>query len=119
MKISVFPTILLIIATVAIGYLAYDIAHTHSDPNEIIVGVGTGISILMTLGCLLSLSLKDYRLNINMKAWSGVAFVVIAITNLCYAAFGVSMPYYIIVIALLLVIHLWVVYKLVLEQKNK
>lgn len=119
MKISVFPTILLIIATVAIGYLAYDMAYTHSDPNEIIVGVGTGISILMTLGCLLSLSLKDSRLNINMKSWSGVAFVVMTIVNLCYAGFGVSMPYYIIVIALLLVIHLWVVYKLVLEQKNK
>jgi hypothetical protein len=92
MMISIFPTILLIIATVAIGYLAYDIVHTHSDPNEIIVGVGTGISILMTLGCLLGLSLKDSRLNINMKAWSGVAFVVMAVVNLCYAGFGVSMP---------------------------
>ena len=119
MKISIFPTILLIIATVAISYLAYDMAHTHSDPNEIIEGVGTGISILITLGCLLSLSLKDSRLNINMKAWSGVAFVVIAIVNLFYAGFGVSMPYYVIVIVLFLVIHLWVVYKLVLEQNKK
>ncbi len=119
MKISIFPTLLLIIATAAISYLAHDMAHTHSDPNEIIVGVGTGLSILMTLGCLLSLSLKDSRLNINMKAWSSVAFVVMAVVNLCYAGFGVSMPYYIIVIGLLLVIHLWVVYKLVLEQKNK
>lgn len=118
MKVSVFPTILLIIATVAIGYLAYDMAHTHSDPNATIVGVGTGISILITLGCLLGLSLKDSHLNINMKAWSCVAFVVIAMVNLCYAGFGVSLPYYIIVIALLLVIHLWVVYKLVLEIKN-
>ena len=117
MKISVFPTILSLIATGAIAYLAFDIAHTHSDPNEIIVGVGTGISILMTLGCLLGLSLKDSRLNINMKAWSVVAFVVITIVNLCYAGFGVSMPYYVIIITLLLIIHLWVVYKLVLEQK--
>ena len=119
MKISLFPTLLLIIVTVAIGYLAYNMAHSHANPNEIIVGVGTGISILMTLGCLLGLSLKDSRLNINMKAWSGVAFVVITIVNLCYAGFGVTMPYYIIVIALLLVIHLWVIYKLVLGQKNK
>lgn len=99
------------------AYLSYDMAHTHSDSNEIIFGVGTGISILMTLGCLLSLSLKDSRLNINMKAWSVVAFVVITIVNLCYAGFGVSMPYYVIIITLLLIIHLWVVYKLVLEQK--
>jgi len=118
MKISIFPTILLIIATVAIGYLAYDVAHTHSDPNEIIVGVGTGISILMTLGCLLGVSLKNSRLNINMKAWSSVAFVILAAVNLCFAAFGATMPYYAIVIALLMVIHLWVVYKLVIEQNK-
>ena len=116
MKISIFPTLLLIIAAVAISYLAYDMAHTHSDPNEIIVGVGTGISTLMTLGCLLGLSLKDRRLNINMKAWSIVAFVVVAIVNLCYAGLGVSLPYYIIVITLLMVVHLWVVYKLKSEQ---
>lgn len=119
MKISVFPTTLLIIATVAIGYLAYDIAHTHSDPNELFVGIGTALSVLLTLGCILGLSLKDSRLNINMKAWSGVAFIVVAVVNLCFAAFGVTMPYYVITIALLLVIHLWVAYKLILEPKNK
>lgn len=112
MKISVFPTLLLIIVTVAVGYLAYDMAHTHSDPNDIIVGVGTGISILLTLGCVIGISLKDSRMNINMKAWSGVVCIVVIVTNLCFAGFGVAMPYYIIAIALLLVIHLLVVYQL-------
>ena len=119
MKTSVFPTILLIIATVAISYLAYDMAHSHSDTNEIIVGVGTFFSILLTLGCLLGMSLKDSRLNINMKAWSCVACIVMAAVNICFAAFGVTMPYYVIVIALLMVIHLWVIYKLVSKQKEK
>ena len=119
MKTSVFSTILLIIATVAISYLAYDMAHSHSDTNEIIVGVGTFFSILLTLGCLLGMSLKDSRLNINMKAWSCVACIVMAAVNICFAAFGVTMPYYVIVIALLMVIHLWVIYKLVSKQKEK
>ncbi len=96
----------------AVGYLAYDMAHTHSDTNDIIVGVGTGISILLTLGCVIGISLKDSRININMKAWSGVAFIVLIVVNLCFAGFGVAMPYYIITIALLLVIHLLVVYQL-------
>ena len=115
MKISVFPTLLLIIVVVAVGYLAYDMAHTHSDPNDIIVGVGTGISILLTLGCVIGISLKDSRMNINMKAWSGVACIVVIVTNLLFAGFGVAMPYYLIVVSLLLVIHQWVIYKLVLE----
>ena len=115
MKVSLFPTILVIIASAAIGYLAYDMAHADSDPNELIVGIGTGFSILLTLGCVLGISLKDTRMNINMKAWSIAAFVILAAVNLCFAGFGVSMPYYVIVIAILLVIHIWVVYKLVIE----
>ncbi len=115
MKISVFPTLLLIITTVAIGYLAYDMAHSHADPNELLVGIGTGLSVLLTLGCVIGISLKNSRMNINMKAWSGVAFIVLIAVNLCFAGLGVSMPYYLIVISLLLIIHLWVIYKLVLE----
>ena len=115
MKISLFPTLLLIIVTVAIGYLAYDMAHSHADPNELLVGIGTGLSVLLTLGCVIGISLKNSRMNINMKAWSGVASLVMIVVNLCFAGFGVSMPYYVIIISLLLVIHLWIIYKLVLE----
>lgn len=115
MKISVFPTLLLIITTVAIGYLAYDRAHSHADPNELLVGIGTGLSVLLTLGCVIGISLKNSRMNINMKAWSGVASLIMIVVNLCFAGFGVSMPYYVIIISLLLVIHLWIIYKLILE----
>lgn len=112
MKISVFPTLLLLIATAAIGYLAYHIAKSNNDPNNIIVGVGTGVSVLLTLGCVLGLSIKKGRLNVNLKAWSVSTFIVIVIVNLCFAVFSVSMPYYAIVISLLLVIHLWVIWKI-------
>ena len=112
MKISVFPTLLLIIVVVAIGYLAYDMTHSRADASELLVGIVTGFSVLLTLGCVIGISLKNSRMNINMKAWSIAAFVVMTIVNLCFAGFGVSMPYYIIVLALLLVIHLWVVWKL-------
>lgn len=113
MKISVFPTLLLIIVVVAIGYLAYDMAHSRADTNELLVGIGTGMSVLLTLGCVIGISLKNSRMNINMKAWSGVASLVMIVMNLCFAGFGVAMPYYLIVMSLLLVIHLWVIYKLV------
>lgn len=112
MKISAFPTLLLLIVTAVIGYLAYHMAHSNSDPNDIISGIGTGISVLLTLGCIMGLSFSDSRVNTNLKAWSIAAFVVMLIVNLSFAGFGVSMPYYAIVLALLLVIHLWVVWKL-------
>ena len=100
---------------VALGYLAYDMAHKHSDSSDIIVGIGTGLSVLLTLGCVIGISLKRSRMNINMKVWSGVACIIVIVANFCFAGFGVIMPYYVIVISLLLVIHLWVVYRFVLE----
>lgn len=113
MKISVFPTLLLIIVVVAISYLAYDMGHSRADASELPVGIVTGFSVLLTLGCVIGISLKISRININMKAWSIAAFVVMTIVNLCFAGFGVSMPYYLIVVSLLLVIHFLVIYKLI------
>ena len=98
---------------VAIGYLAYDMAHSRADASELLVGIVTGFSVLLTLGCVIGISLKNSRMNINMKAWSGAAFLVVLVVNLCFAGFGVAMPCYLIVMSLLLVIHLWVIYKLV------
>ena len=112
MKISAFPTLLLLIVAAAIGYLAYHLADSKADTNDILVGIGTGVSILLTLGCVLGVSIEDGRKNVNLKAWSVSAFIVVVVVNLCYAGFGVTMPYYVIVLALLLVIHLWVVWKL-------
>ena len=112
MKISVFPMVLLLIVAFTIGYLAYHLANSNSDINDMVVGVGTGISVLPTLGCVLGVSMEEDRKNVNMKAWSIMAFLIVLIVNFCYAGFGVSMPYYIIVLALCLVIHLWVVWKL-------
>ena len=112
MKISAFPTVLMLIATAVISYLVYHIANSNSDPNDIVSGIGTGISVLLTLGCALGISFDDKRANINLKAWSIVAFLIMVIVNLFFAVLGVSMPYYVIILALLLVIHLWVVWKL-------
>lgn len=119
MKISVFPALLTLIVLLAIGYFAYHLANSNSDANGLIVGIGTGISVLLTLGCVMGLSLlNEGRMNVNLKAWSAAAFVVMTIVNLCFAGFGVSMPYYVIVLALLLVIHLWVVWKLSTVEDN-
>ena len=112
MKLSVFPALLTLIVTLAIGYLAYHLANSNSDANDLIVGIGTGISVLLTLGCVMGVSLNEGRMNVNFKACGIATFVVMTTVNLCFAGFGVSMPYYVIVLALLLVIHLWVVWKL-------
>lgn len=104
MKISYFYLLLSIIATAIIGYLAYYIAHANNDPNDIVVGIGTAISVFATLGTGISLSLESSKVNVNMKVLCLVSFILLMIVNFCYAGFEVSMPYYAIVIGLLLII---------------
>lgn len=104
MRISNFYLLLSVIAMAIIGYLAYYIAHTNNDHNDIIVGIGTAISVISTLGAGISISHGSSKVNVNMKVLCLVSFVLLMIVNFCYAGFGVSMPYYVIVIGLLLII---------------
>ena len=80
MKISIFPTLLTLIVLLAISYLAYHLANSNSDANDLVVGIGTGISVLLTFGCVMGLSLNEGRMNVNLKAWSVVAFVVMTLS---------------------------------------
>lgn len=112
MKVSVFPSILTLIVSLTICYLAYYLADSHSDPNTTLVCIVTFLSSLLTLGCVMGLRVKNDRMNVNVKIWGVVAFLVTTITNLCFAFWGVSMPFYVILIVLLLSIHFGIAWKL-------
>ena len=108
MKISWFYVFLSLIVAVALAWLAYDIANDEKNNLDILVAIGTGITVLMTLGGAIALRLENTRVSINQRVWSGVMFVVMLISNFCFAGFGVKMPWYPVVITCLLVIHLGV-----------
>lgn len=108
MKISWFYAFLSLIVAVALAWLAYDIANDEKDNLDILVAIGTGLTILITLGGAIALKLENTRVSINQRVWSGVMFVVILVANFCFAGFGVKMPWYPVIIACLLVIHLGV-----------
>ena len=112
MKISLFPLVLALIVALALGYLAFYLANSRSDHNDVIVGIGTVISTVLTLGCTVSLSTSNDRINTNLRVMSNAMFFATIVANLCFAALGVLMPFYLIVIVLLLVIHIGVVWKL-------
>lgn len=95
-----------------IGYWTYYIAHSNKDYNDIIVGIGTAISVIATLGAGISISHENSKVNTNMKVLCLVSFVLLMIVNFCYAGFGVSMPYYVIVIGLLLIVFIGIFKKI-------
>ena len=108
MKISWFYAFLSLIVASALAWLAYDIANNEENNLDIFVAIGTGITVLITLGGAIALRLENPRVSINQKVWSGVMFVVMLIANFCFAGFGVKIPWYPVVIACLLVIYLGV-----------
>lgn len=112
MKISVFPFLLSLIVATAIGYLAGHISYSQGDSEHVVVGIGTGLTVLATLAFIMAVKLENERMNVNMKTWSNIALIAIIIVNFCFAFFGVAQPYYIIILALFLVFHLWMVWKM-------
>lgn len=112
MKISAFPALLSLIVAAALGYLAEHISFSNGDSGHIVVGVGTGLTVLATLACLMAVKYENPKMNVNMKTWSAIALILILIVNFCFAFFGVAQPYYIIILVLFLVFHLWMVWKM-------
>lgn len=115
MKISVFPACLSLILTAALTYLVFNIAQT--DNNCILLTIGTAISVLSTLAMAMSVKFENSRVGASIKALAIVCFFIMLIVNLCFAWLGVNVPYYVILLALLFVVYLFVVWKLY-EMKN-
>lgn len=108
MRISVFPAVLSLVVAAALAWLAYDIAYDEQSDHDVYVAVGTAISVLLTLGTAMALKLENTKVGINLKVWSALMFIVMLISNFCFASFGVKMPWYVVVTACLLVLHLGV-----------
>ncbi len=108
MKLSWFYAFLSLIVAVALAWLAYDVANDEKNNLDILVAICTGITVLITLGSAIALRLENMRVSVNQRVWSGVMFVIMLIANFFFAGFGVKMPWYPVVIACLLVIHLGV-----------
>lgn len=108
MKISWFFALLTLIVAAALAWLAYDIAQDKKSDLDTIVAIGTGISLILTMGGAIALQLKNPRLGVNLKVWSWLMLIIMLIINFCFASFGVKMPWYPIVIMCLFVLYLGV-----------
>ena len=112
MKITWFPTVLTLIVAAVLAWLAYDVAYDEETDLDVYVAVGTGVSVLLTLGGSLACKLENTKVSINLKVWSGLMFIVLLIVNFCFAGFGVKMPWYVVVTTCLLVLHLGVAWSI-------
>jgi 3-oxoacyl-(acyl-carrier-protein) synthase len=117
MRISIFPAVLSLIVAAVLAWLAYDIAYDEKTDLDVYVAIGTGLSVLLTMGFAMACKPDNTRVSVNFKVWSALMFVVMVISNFCFAGFGVKMPWYVVVTACLLVLHVGVAWSL-FKMKN-
>lgn len=110
MKTNVFLTIISIMLSLLIGYLAYIVA--EGKENDIVCGIGTSVCLLTTLVPAIAIKFETERLGVNIKIVSFLFLIMFLISNFCFAGFGIRMSYYIITNGMLLLIFLAILYKM-------
>ncbi len=112
MRISIFPAVLSLIVAAVLAWLAYDISFDEQSDLDVYVTIGTGISVLMTLGTAMACKLNNRKVGVSLKVWGALMFIIMVISNFCFAGLGVKMPWYVVVTACLLVLHVGVAWSL-------
>lgn len=106
MRISFFSALLSIILIAALTYLICHI--TVLDEMLLFMGIGSAISFLSTLGFAMAVKIENKRIAVNVNILSIVSFIVMLVVNICFAYCATSPEIYLILTAILLVIHLFV-----------
>ena len=111
MKVNVFLSFVSMAITALLGYWLYDIA--KGDENDILCGICGSICLLPTLVPNIGLQYEKGRIGVNVRVLSILFFIIFLISHFCFAIWGVTMPAYIIINGILLVIYLAIFYKMV------
>ncbi len=110
MKPNIFLILMAVILSLLMGYLIYHIA--QGKENDALCGITSLICLVSTSIPLLGLQFDSVRLGVNLKVISAITFILFLIENILFAASAISMPYYIILNGLILVVFLTIFYKL-------
>lgn len=109
MKIKTVPAIIAVALCALIAYGFY--AGSRSEDQRLWVTIGGGLSLLLTVGAVLGVSLERTRASVNMKIVSGIFAGILLLLNIIFCCFSsFSLPVYIILSGILLLTWLLVVY---------
>ena len=107
MKINI---VLLIISVVIAGLSAFGIFALNAESDfRILITIGCGLSLFVTLGGLLALSSERPGMA-NIRALSGVFFAVLLIAHIVFSFTGVSITLYIIFTGIVLALYVLLCY---------
>lgn len=116
MKANFFFICISTLIALFLAYLAYYIA--EGKENDVVCGVCSALCFLCTLIPTFGISHKLPRISANLRVLSIVFFLLFVVSHFCFAAFGVCMPYYVVVNALVLLVYLAIYYGIGFRTSN-
>lgn len=116
MKVNIFFICIGTLIALLLGYLAFYVA--EDKENDVICGVCSALCFICTLIPILGISHKSTRISINLRVLSVVFFLLFVVSHFYFAVYGVRMPYYVIVNALILLVYMAIYYGIGFKSSN-
>ncbi|MCB9427057.1 MAG: hypothetical protein H6584_08555 [Flavobacteriales bacterium] len=100
-----------IIIAIAVSLLiAYGLYSFHDSENKILLSVGSFVFLAVTLIFTIGTSFELPRTTTNVRVTSGIFFVIGLISNLIFTFLDFSVPSYILINGILLLVFILIAY---------
>lgn len=107
MKIDLIKTIIAIIVS---GLIAFGFYHFHHSENKLLLSLGSLLFTTITLVWTIGVSFKFSRTTTVVRTVSGIFFGIALLTNLIFSLTDFSVPFYVIVNGILVLIYWLIIY---------
>jgi hypothetical protein len=109
MKINFVQTIIAVAISILISYGLYCF---HVRENKMLLSTGSFIFLATTLWLTIAVSFEPPRTTTNIKIISGIFFAIALISNLIFTFINFSVPGYIIINGILLLVFILIAYSI-------
>ena len=109
MKINFVQTIIAIAVSLLIAYGLYSF---HDSENKILLSVGSFVFLATALVMTIGTSFELPRTTANIRVVSGIFFAIAMITNLIFTFINFSVPSYVIINGVLLLVFILIAYSI-------
>ncbi len=109
MKIKTIPAIIAIAISLLISYGLYNF---HIGENKVLISIGSFIFFAFTLLFAIGISFELSRSSINISFLSWIFFFIALVSNLIFNFLVFSLPIYIVINGILLLIFVLIFYSI-------
>jgi hypothetical protein len=109
MKINI---VLSIIAVALSSLITYGLYTIYDGENQMLLSIGSLMFLSFTLAFTIGVNFEQSRITTNIRAISGIFFVLALISNLIFTFIDFSIPSYVITNGLLFLVFILIVYSI-------